>query len=395
MLPTDNLLFSNSFPKTYRYRHRSVIILELMKLPLPIPIPLPLQWPLFASLSLSAVKGCLLVTCSRPQRPQSCTQTCWAVHGEKATHGRGPCIKLCLFLQKNEKLPLRYLDSRSLNPAEKPRSPQSASLRWFPLCFPLFCCLFFSLSLSLSTCAKGQTVKRDWSRVAIPPTIYRAPDPEFPKLLWRLLEKLAGKLGALGGVLGELLWRLPLLYSSRLRIGFWQRVFFFAGIFHIRATGYSRRVCPRIVSLHFCGENARKILQENPRQTPQKFIQRKRDDNKNKICAFRGGGGQGGREENCPKRFFFRGKRHDNKILKVKMLLSRNFVVMAQAPIYTTKIPNIFVQRGQAQKARAISRAVSLALPQRSEFRQQFPQQPLCTAVYGNSSSGSCRWSGE
>ena len=28
---------------------------------------------------------------------------------------------------------------------------------------------------------------------------------------------------------------------------------------------------------------------------------------------------------------FFRGKRHDNKILKVKILLSRNFVVMAQA----------------------------------------------------------------
>ena len=59
--------------------------------------------------------------------------------------------------------------------------------------------------------------------------------------------------------------------------------------------------------------------------------QRKRDDNKNKICAFRGRGGQGGRAENCPKRFFHR-KRHDNKILKVKILLSRNFVVMAQAP---------------------------------------------------------------
>ena len=28
----------------------------------------------------------------------------------------------------------------------------------------------------------------------------------------------------------------------------------------------------------------------------------------------------------------FHGKRHDNKILKVKILLSRNFVVMAQAP---------------------------------------------------------------
>ena len=29
---------------------------------------------------------------------------------------------------------------------------------------------------------------------------------------------------------------------------------------------------------------------------------------------------------------FFHGKRHDNKMLKVKIVLSRNFVVMAQAP---------------------------------------------------------------
>ena len=29
----------------------------------------------------------------------------------------------------------------------------------------------------------------------------------------------------------------------------------------------------------------------------------------------------------------FRGKQHDNKILKVQILLSRNFVVIAQAPI--------------------------------------------------------------
>ena len=51
-----------------------------------------------------------------------------------------------------------------------------------------------------------------------------------------------------------------------------------------------------------------------------------------KFALFRGGGGgQGGREENCPKRYFH-GKRHDNKISKVQILLSRNFVVMAQAP---------------------------------------------------------------
>ena len=31
--------------------------------------------------------------------------------------------------------------------------------------------------------------------------------------------------------------------------------------------------------------------------------------------------------------FFFCGKRHDDKILNVRILLSRNFVVIAQAPI--------------------------------------------------------------
>ena len=41
------------------------------------------------------------------------------------------------------------------------------------------------------------------------------------------------------------------------------------------------------------------------------------------------------REGNCAKTlfFFFRGERHDNKILKVQIRLSRNFVVIAQAPI--------------------------------------------------------------
>ena len=36
----------------------------------------------------------------------------------------------------------------------------------------------------------------------------------------------------------------------------------------------------------------------------QLVSQRKRDDNKNNICVFKGGGGQGDREENCPKRYF-------------------------------------------------------------------------------------------
>ena len=44
-----------------------------------------------------------------------------------------------------------------------------------------------------------------------------------------------------------------------------------------------------------------------------------------------GGGGWGGREEESSKKRFFHGKRHDNKILKVEILLSRNYVVIAQA----------------------------------------------------------------
>ena len=51
------------------------------------------------------------------------------------------------------------------------------------------------------------------------------------------------------------------------------------------------------------------------------------------------GAHQRGREENRPKMhflsFFFvnlRAKRHGNKIMKVQLLLSSNFVVIAQAP---------------------------------------------------------------
>ena len=60
--------------------------------------------------------------------------------------------------------------------------------------------------------------------------------------------------------------------------------------------------------------------------------QRKRDDNKNEICVFRGGGvGQGDREELSKTLFFFVGNATTIKF-EVKILLSRNFVVMAQAP---------------------------------------------------------------
>ena len=45
------------------------------------------------------------------------------------------------------------------------------------------------------------------------------------------------------------------------------------------------------------------------------FSQRRRDDNKNKICTFFwGGGGIGGQRGKSSKNACFRGKRHDNKI---------------------------------------------------------------------------------
>ena len=59
--------------------------------------------------------------------------------------------------------------------------------------------------------------------------------------------------------------------------------------------------------------------------------QRKRDDNKNTICACQGGVGRGA-ERKVVQNAIFHWKRHDNKISKVNILLPRKFVVMAQAP---------------------------------------------------------------
>ena len=61
--------------------------------------------------------------------------------------------------------------------------------------------------------------------------------------------------------------------------------------------------------------------------------QRRRDDKKKKNCSFRGVGPFGA-ERKIVKSAVFHGKRHDNKILKVQVLLSRtSVVVIAQAPI--------------------------------------------------------------
>ena len=43
--------------------------------------------------------------------------------------------------------------------------------------------------------------------------------------------------------------------------------------------------------------------------------------------------------------FFFRGKRHDNKILKLQILSSNNFVVIAQAPKIASDAKKFFSHR--------------------------------------------------
>ena len=92
------------------------------------------------------------------------------------------------------------------------------------------------------------------------------------------------------------------------------------------------RALLRILFLSFLGFS--QCFRDFPLSQPieRTYCQRKRDDNKNKICGFQGGVGRGAEGKIVPNAIFH-GKRHDKKILKVKMLLSRNFVVMAQAPI--------------------------------------------------------------
>ena len=59
-----------------------------------------------------------------------------------------------------------------------------------------------------------------------------------------------------------------------------------------------------------------------------------------KFALFRGGVGRGAGRK-IVQNAIFRGKRHDNKILKVKFVLSRNFVVMAQAPNLVLEDPAV------------------------------------------------------
>ena len=113
--------------------------------------------------------------------------------------------------------------------------------------------------------------------------------------------------------------------------------------------GGLQKVCAKKVCAHFC------FL----------YFQRRRDDNKNKIFAFEGGGPWGQRGKSC-KNACFRGKRHDNKILKVQILLSRHFVVIAQAPILSrAPISYSFVSRiGAAKVSTAAGSGFAGSLPE-------------------------------
>ena len=63
-----------------------------------------------------------------------------------------------------------------------------------------------------------------------------------------------------------------------------------------------------------------------------------------KFAVF--GGGAFGAERKIVKNAVFRGKRHDNKNLKVQILLSRNVVVVAQAPSFVQLKGGRFLLQG-------------------------------------------------
>ena len=59
------------------------------------------------------------------------------------------------------------------------------------------------------------------------------------------------------------------------------------------------------------------VLDPNPGRFELSMSQRRRDNDKHKTCALRGGALEAERE-NRPKKLVFRGKRHEIRILKVQ-----------------------------------------------------------------------------
>ena len=91
--------------------------------------------------------------------------------------------------------------------------------------------------------------------------------------------------------------------------------------------------CPNAVVLNVVGcRNTQTSAKGCKRTQKNASAQRRRDDNKDKNLRFEGGGPEG-REGKSAENATSLGKRHDNKILKVLILLLRHFVVIAQAPI--------------------------------------------------------------
>ena len=84
---------------------------------------------------------------------------------------------------------------------------------------------------------------------------------------------------------------------------------------------------------HIVSKNASQIVSRRQKKAflPLSKFRESETTIKIKFAFFRGGGWGRGAERKIVQNAIFRGKRHDNKILKVKILLSRIFVVMAQA----------------------------------------------------------------
>ena len=92
---------------------------------------------------------------------------------------------------------------------------------------------------------------------------------------------------------------------------------------------------PETYSWAILGHSPVEFLQDtrtqNTFQNYSRFVRESETTIKIKFAIFRGGLGRGAGRK-IVQNAIFHGNRHDNKILKVKFLLSRNFVVMAQAP---------------------------------------------------------------
>ena len=82
-----------------------------------------------------------------------------------------------------------------------------------------------------------------------------------------------------------------------------------------------------------------------------------------KICVFFDGGEHGGREENRPQNAVFLGERQDTKILKLQILLSRTFVVIAQAPKYIFSVNDITRIDSRESKLIAVARCCATKPP--------------------------------